>query len=44
MDFSEPVTTRSQLRGVLAEQSEFVTNKEFIELDEFGRDFIARSR
>lgn len=43
VDFSETVTTRSQLREVLAEPSEFVTNKEFVELDEFGRDFIARS-
>ena len=43
VDFSETVTTRAQLREVLAEPSEFVTNKEFVELDEFGRDFIARS-
>ena len=43
VDFSETVTTRSHLREVLAEPSEFVTNKEFVELDEFGRDFIARS-
>lgn len=43
MHFFETVTTRSQLRDVLAEPSEFVTNKEFVELDEFGRDFIARS-
>jgi PPOX class probable FMN-dependent enzyme len=43
VDFSETVTTRSELRDVLAEPSEFVTNKEFVELDEFGRDFIARS-
>jgi PPOX class probable FMN-dependent enzyme len=43
VDFSEAVTTRSQLREVLAEPSGFVTDKEFAELDEFGRDFIARS-
>lgn len=43
MEFFETVTTRSELREVLAEPSEFVTNKEFVELDEFGRDFIARS-
>ena len=43
MEFSETVTTRSELREVLAEPSEFVTSKEFTELDEFGRDFIARS-
>ena len=43
VEFSETVTTRSHLREVLAEPSEFVTNKEFGELDEFGRDFIARS-
>ena len=43
VDFSETVTTRAQLREVLAEPSDFVTNKEFVELDEFGRDFIARS-
>ena len=43
MDFSEPVTTRSQLRELLAEPSEFVTDKEFVALDDVGRDFIARS-
>ena len=43
MDFSETLTTRAELRDVLAEPSELVTNKEFAELDEFGRDFIARS-
>ena len=43
VEFSETLTTRSQLREILAEPSEFVTNKEFVELDEFGRDFIARS-
>ena len=43
VEFSETVTERSHLREVIAEPSEFVTNKEFVELDEFGRDFIARS-
>jgi len=43
VEFSETLTTRAQLRAVLAEPSDFVTNKEFVELDEFGRDFIARS-
>ena len=43
MEFTQTVTTRAQLRNILAEPSEFVTNKEFTELDEHGRDFIARS-
>ena len=43
MEFAQTVTTRAQLRNILAEPSEFVTNKEFTELDEHERDFIARS-
>jgi len=43
MEFAETITTRAALRGVLDEPSEFVTNKEMTELDEYCRDFIARS-
>ena len=37
VEFSETLTTRAQLREVIAEPSEFVTNKEFVELDEEGK-------
>lgn len=43
MEFTETITTRAALRKVLAEPSEFVTNKEVTELDDHCRDFIARS-
>lgn len=43
MEFAETITTRAALREVLAEPSKFVTNKEVTELDEYCRDFIARS-
>lgn len=43
MEFVEPITTRDGLREVLAPPSEFVTDKEVTELDEYCRDFIARS-
>jgi len=43
MEFAETTTTRAALREVLAEPSEFVTNREVNELDEYCRDFIARS-
>jgi len=42
-DFAETITTRAALREVLAEPNDFVTNKEVTELDEYCRDFIARS-
>lgn len=43
MDFTDTITTRAALREVLDEPSELVTSKEVSELDEFCRDFIARS-
>lgn len=43
MHFAEPITTRDALRDVLAPPSEFVTNKEVTALDDYCRDFIARS-
>jgi PPOX class probable FMN-dependent enzyme len=43
MKFSDPITTRSALREILAPPSEFVTDKEVAELDDHCRDFIARS-
>ena len=43
MDFADTITTRAALREVLDEPSELVTDKEVHALDEFCRDFIARS-
>jgi len=43
MEFAETITTRQELREVLAPPSEFVTDKEVTELDDYCRDFIARS-
>ena len=43
MRFTGPITTRDALREVLAPPGESVTNKEISSLDEYCRDFIARS-
>lgn len=43
MEFADTISTRAELREVLDEPSKFVTGKEVSELDEFCRDFIARS-
>jgi PPOX class probable FMN-dependent enzyme len=43
MDFTEPITSRDALREVLAPPGEVVANKEVTILDDYCRDFIARS-
>lgn len=43
MQFAETITSRDALREVLAPPGESVTNKEVTELDDYCRDFIARS-
>jgi PPOX class probable FMN-dependent enzyme len=43
MDFAETLTTMDELRSVIAPPSELVTAKEVTALDDYCRDFIARS-
>jgi len=43
MDFSETITTLDELREIIEPPSELVTAKDVTELDEYCRDFIARS-
>ncbi len=43
MDFEDTVTTLDELRAVIRPPSELVTAKEVDALDEYCRDFIARS-
>lgn len=43
MEFTDVIASREALREVLAPPGESVTNKEVTSLDEYCRDFIARS-
>ena len=43
MDFTDTITTLHGLREVIAPPSELVTAKEIDSLDDYCRDFIARS-
>lgn len=43
MEFADRITTLERLREIIVEPSDFVTRKEVHELDDYCRDFIARS-